>query len=198
MTVLNCVLVNLKLNECISHRSQVFGIELAFDEAALGRQLLTPEWVEHVYTNESADVTVLLFSRMAAHVLEERGARPLPLLKLEESEAVPSLSGEAVRVVHFPNGICDSLAAVVDLVDGVEGGLITYHVTDENGQKAVSSGAPLVDSQGRAVGIHRGQKDEDPNAFAKVAVKLADVVSAFTLAYERYDFLIMQMPALYC
>ena len=173
----------------------MFGIELAFDEAALGRQLLTPEWVDFVWTDEKLDATVLLLSRLGAHVLEERGARPLQLLPapdatLPEDQLPPTLAGEAVRVVHFPNGLRDSRAATVDSVDGVEGGLITYHIQDEDGQKVVSSGAPLVDAQGRAVGMHKEQKDSDPNAtstsIVNVAVKLSDVVSAINMAYERY------------
>ena len=175
----------------------MFGIELAFDEAALGRQLLTPEWVEYVWTDEKLDATALLLSRPGAHVLEERGARPLQLL-LDPAPAPeatpadgqqqqpPSLVWQTVRVVHFPNGLRESRAATVDAVDGVEGGLITYHLQDEGGQnaKAVSSGAPLVDAQGRAVGIHKEQKEGDPN---NMAVKLSDVVSAISAAYERYS-----------
>ena len=175
----------------------MFGIELAFDEAALGRQLLTPEWVEYVWTDEKLDATALLLSRLGAHVLDERGARPLQLLPaptpeatLPEGQLPPSLAGEAVRIVHFPNGLRDSRAATVDSVDGVEGGLITYHLQDEDVQKAVSSGAPLVDAQGRAVGMHKEQKDIDMNATStstvNVAVKLCDVVSAINTAYERY------------
>ena len=130
-------------------------VDLSWDGDAVSREM---EAVRVVAKSKDLD-----FALLELRPLDERG--PVATLPLRKD---PVIAGETLRIVHHPEGltkrITDQSCSVVDAsFEGWKNAGEATEFTHQCDTEGGSSGAPVIDGQGRIAGLHHLGFEIDPN-----------------------------------